>query len=239
MTTLTINRGISQIFFDTDWQGRVVPYEKAKITKVCVRNELHTDHGKLAFHAIVRVSKELASENADAERLAISWLKAELPRRFAQTSYWNFFEYTELDMNVLAPDSIDESSKESTTTLELSSRIAEIAEETALYLADLRSRFDSSARRLSDLTSNNLPLGFAQTLGEARTLIRTIENVLSASGDYPPDQAGEARLALTSYQELARRKVESNHNYQSALTSLKRFAYGLHFPETWTRRPYA
>lgn len=237
MPVLIVNRGYPQVFLETNRDGQIVPIEKAKTFRICVRSELHTDQGELAFHTIVRVDKGDACEQSEAQRLAIAWLKDELPRRFSQSSYWNFFEFSQLDLGKVLPGTVDECLRESSNEVELSSRIATIYYEAHLHLSRVRPQFNDSAERLRQLVSENTPIDFACTLGEARILIRTIEMTLAASADLPGDQAGEARFALINYQELAKRKVESNHNYQSALTSLRRFSYGLSFPRSWQRRP--
>lgn len=74
-------------------------------------------------------------------------------------------------------------------------------------------------------------------MNEARDLFRTLETALDTSATPRGDIAGHTRSAKQAYRELASRQVESNANYQSALTTLKRFAYGVSFPEVWNRKP--
>ena len=239
MPTLRVNVGHPYVCFDAVRGSRSPVSASAEPTSVCVRCELETDIGDIAFYVLVKVKKLYASSETKAQEFAVAWLANQLPEHFRQPNYWNFFQCTEFRPEELPITTEVKLTQAFSVDLDLSPGLQKTVEESIAHLSQVRLRFVAAKERLWELVASNSPFGFAQTTEEARNLLRIIEETLSASSDAGSNEPYEARSALDDYEELARRKVEANHNYQSALTSLKYFVSGVTFPSTWTRRPDA
>ncbi|MBT2304548.1 hypothetical protein J7E70_29405 [Variovorax paradoxus] len=239
MTTLRVNTAVPQQLFERDWRGETIYPNDAATINVCIANELSLGKEKLSFHVVVKIEKASLASERDADGLAIAWLKQTLPERMSRAPYWDFFSYTWLVPDAVppAPDVSPYYAQE--TEIDLTPRLREIADAGAAHVAAIRVVFEAAKAELWVMATNNAPLGFAQTVGQARSLLRTIESVLSCSADIGGYEPSKARYAMRDYEDLARRKQETNHNYQYALSSLKSFAHGVAFPSTWHRRPEA
>lgn len=231
MTLLCI-QSYSRPVFDTNFWGQSIYPKEALAFVFEIRCELQMPERKLPFLVLARVLKTLQADKKKADSAAFSWLAQELPGHFSNQAYWDFFGYNKVDVEQLT-----EHAPTQQCDVTLSSAMQTRAQEACTELAGIEEKFQDAKSRLSYLASNNYPLGFKQSLHEARDLFRTLETVLDASATLGGDTAGHARSAQQAYQELASRQVESNANYQRALTTLKRFAYGVSFPEVWSHKP--
>jgi hypothetical protein len=238
MTTLHVNLGpVRHVFETSRLSGALIEPKDSGTVNVEITNELILPRGSLAFHVIVKVPKTALKNDQEADPLATAWLKHELPARMSRSNYWSFFETTWVapDETLSNLDSSPASRLDAEITL--TTHMETVAEEACNHTAAIEQQFDSAKHQLTELAFNNTAYGFSRSLSEARKLIRTIEAILSASADVGGYKSMTARSALADYQELARRKVESNRNYQVALRSLQTFAFGVTFPKTWGRRP--
>jgi hypothetical protein len=238
MAKLNVNTCHPRIVFGRGYDGRVITPKNSKTINVCVRSELITDDGKIAFHVIVKTPKDQAEDEETSQSLAVSWLLQELPSHMAQRAYWDFFRHTEQTPESLSNLPQIDPYKLAPIELDLHPDLAIRAKEAISHLRAVEERFEQAKEKLWRFATNNLPLGFAQTRAEAHTLLHFIEQVLSAGSDEGDYESYNARSAMSDYDELARRKDTNNHNYKSTLESLKRFAYGVSFPSTWHQRPH-
>jgi hypothetical protein len=239
MPTLRINTTLPQVIFEPLLGGGYIQPEKSKFTCISVSCEFDVDFGTLAFHTLVKIAKSETADEKVAEKLALEWLQIALPRMLAERGYWNFFQTTEVSRERPAEPQGSANHGLITVHVAPSERILHQASEALTHLVSVENRFELAKERLRELATNNYPLDFAQSLSEAREHIQFIERVLAAGADLGGYEPHKARSALRDYEELGRRKDINNSNYQHALKSLKRFAYGVSFPKTWCRRPDA
>lgn len=239
MPILRINTTLPRVIFEPLLGGGYIQPEKSKFTCISVSCELDVDLGTLTFHTSVKIAKAETADEKVAEKLALEWLQIALPRMLAERGYWDFFQATEVSRESPAEPQGNANHGLITVHVAPSERVLHQASEALTHLANLEKRFELAKERLWNLATNNYPLGFAQSLAEAREHIQFIERVLSAGADPGGYEPRKARSALRDYEELGRRKDMNNSNYQHALESLKRFAYGVSFPKTWGRRPDA
>lgn len=237
MPILRINTDLPRVIFEQTLHGSYVPPEKSKFTCISVTCELELDGGTVAFHTFVKIAKTETTDEKIAEARALGWLEMTLPRALHDRNYWDFFQTTEISREASTEPREISSFGPITVNATLSERISQLAFEALNLLAKLEARFELAKDRLFELATNNYPLGFAQTLPEARTYLQFIERVLDAGADIGGYEPNKARSALRSYEELGRRKDMNNRNYQHELESLKRFSYAVSFPKTWGRRP--
>jgi len=206
---------------------------------IAIPSELETDHGKLNFVTTVRVSRKDIAARDNAVDLARDWLLHTIPILFQEGRNIDLFSNTWLDCKgaILSALARDPYKPPSPIDLELSEAQARHVDAALSHLANVRQRFDATKTRINDLAYNNTAYGFNKSLGEAYALLSGIECVLECSGEFYGSQPKHAQTARRDFAELARRQVESNHNYQLALTNLKRFSMLLRCPEQWNRRP--
>ena len=236
VTILRIQTTPLRPLFETDFRGEIVEPNRARTQPFEISCELQMSKRRLSFNVKASVPKTLTDDEKHAGRLAMAWLVNVLPNRFAEGGYWDFFDYTKVAVERAVEAEVREFyAHESDVTL--SPGIEKEAQAACALLAQTEEKFESAKKRLGDLASKNFAPGFKQSLGEARDLTRAIEQVLGASATLGGYSSQDARTALRNYEELAQRQVESNHNYQSALTALQRFAFGVTFPQLWGRRP--
>jgi hypothetical protein len=239
MTILRVNVwGPGQIS-ERDHEGNQVDADKSAAFNIRMTNELVLSARPLAFHVIVRVPKAICSNGGSAGALAFEWLVDYLPARCSRNEHWDFFGPMRLDYPKNRQPLSEPTKWPAETPVELSPHLEGISAEAASHLSNVEAAFDLAKRRLEDWAFQNTCYGFTATLGQARDVLRTIQRVLHASADLGGCHAPQAQSALRNYEELARRRIESNANYQYALRSLQRFAMGVRFPRTWNERPYA
>lgn len=103
--------------------------------------------------------------------------------RIAKANYRDFFDHTwlEPETTLVALDAQPYHSKEA--SIELTPHFLAAAEGAITHIATVRTSFEAAKERLWELATTNAPLGFAHTLGEARSILRTIESILRASAD--------------------------------------------------------
>lgn len=237
MPLLRINSGFHRQIFGRDYRGNTIYPDKADTINVCTTNEVETDDGRFSFLVVVKIPKLAVKKTDDADTAALTWLVKHLPDRIANASYWDFFGYTwlehsgDIDLTGTKPGYAVESD------IALSRPLSERIGISIAHVTSIRDAFNAAKQRLDKLASDNAPLGFKLSLNEARRLFSILERVLAASADIGGTSGYDVRAALRHYEELAQRKVESNHNYQYALSSLKRFTYTVHFPECWGQKP--
>jgi len=235
MTLLRVNSGLHRQVFETDHWGNTVYPDKAKTINVCVSNELILTDGRMPFLVVVKIKKSQLQAGDDADAIAINWLKHSLPSFLAAAHYWDFFKHTWIDGDASGPDS--EKFKSLEIDITLNERTAKQLSEAVTHLSLARTAFDSAKKRLAEFVAHNTPLGFEHSVSEARPLFNSVERTLSAAADIGGYSPRDARSAWSDYQELSRRKMENNHNYQCALSSLRQFVYGVNFPTYWGKRP--
>lgn len=233
---LDINTGFAHEIFEHDRFGNVIQPDKVATVAVFIQSTLKLASGALALRTAVKVPKHAASTPGALDALAVQYLSGELPGRLASSSYWNFFE--------LAWFTADASDGTPVTDLhprdmavEVSDRIAEQANAALAHIEAVRVPFEAAKTRLNELAFHYTAFGLSQYVNEGRAAIRVLEDVLEASGDSGGYRASHARSAVRDLEELARRKVESNRNYQGRLQDLQRFAFGVTFPRSWHQRP--
>lgn len=237
MPLLRINSGFHRQVFGRDYYGNTIYPDKAETINVCTTNEIEAAGSRLSFLVVVKIPKSVLRKEDDADTAALNWLVKHLPTRIATANYWDFFGYTwldhsgEIDLTVTKPGyAVD-------CDVMLTQPLSERLSTSIAHAASVRDAFDAAKHRLDRLARDNAPLGFKLSLNEARRLFSVLERVLAASADIAGSSGHDVRAALRHYEELAQRKVESNHNYQYALSSLKRFTYAVHFPECWGQKP--
>lgn len=235
MTLLRVNSGLHRQVFETDHWGNTVYPDKAKTINVCVSNELILPDSRMPFLVVVKVKKSLLQAGDDADAIAINWLKHSFPSLFAAAHSWDFFRLTWVDGDTSGPDS--DKFKPFEIDINLNEKTAKQLSEAVTHLSLARKAFGDAKERLAELVTHNTPLGFERSILEARPLFDFVERTLSASADIGGYSPREARSAWENYQELSRRKTENNHNYQCALSTLRRFVYGVNFPTYWGKQP--
>ena len=237
MEKLLLNTEYVSEVFDHDWRGAVIYPENAKNINFAVSNEIRINGDSLCFRIVLKIQKNEHQSQAESEKICLSWCKREFPAYFQSRSYWNFFEATWIDI----PQDYPEYETEKLSYIELDVILSENLRETILrdldYLRNIRTVFDTAKERLTDLAFHSTSFGFAQSLGEARQHFRIIEDVVGCSADIGSYGPGDIRSAVRDYEELARRKIENNHNYQVALNDLRTIVSGVHFPHCWGKRP--
>lgn len=238
MAKLRINVTYPRIVFvPAVGYSRGTEYDKT-MHGVLVCSELLHPQGSLGFNCVVCVPKSLAGEEKRAKQLALSWLIGNLVGQMTRVGRWDFFHPR--NMHVYSSEGLQPTEESTVAEQDIVTTASVEAEvvETLNLLADVERKFDAAREQLEALVSNSTALGFSMSLGVARQLIRGVEQVLQAGDDSGRSTASDARSALRDYEELARRKQESNLNYKSSLSSLQRFVFGLTFPTTWKERPW-
>lgn len=239
MATVRINITHPRQIFEHLPGGGFIPPERSKLILFLITSEVVLDTGKLSFDTTVKLTRSDSRTVAHSQGLALGWLKAELPKRLSQQGYWEFFRTTEFippaDLSGVEPLSLGPTE----VSVEVHEGVARQGSDAISHLKKVENRFIEAKKRLWEHATSNYPLGFAQSLPEARELLSFIERVLDAGADLGRYEPHKARSALQNYQELARRKDVHNYNYKHALDSLKSFAFGVDFPRAWARRPDA
>lgn len=241
MIQLGIDTHANIQIFERDYHGGLLDGDKAKTINICVGSELETTHGRLGFMTVVKIDKHAALEYQQAVSLSRNWLKQELPWIFAKSNYFPFFAYRWLQLPPEAWDLSDAGPLKPLEPLQIESTetMAKCIDEAAMHVASVRAPFDNAKSKLYEYAYNNTAYGFKQTIGEARGLLSKVEQVLACSGEPFGSGSDHARAARRDYEELAKRQVESNRNYQYMLTNLQRFTSMLKFPSIWARKPEA
>lgn len=237
MPTLRINSGFCRQIFEKDLHGQTIYPDAARTINVCTTNDIETTAGRMSFLVVVRVSKSLLSREMDADALALSWLAENLPSHIAKATYWNFFGYTWLDYTGPVLSAQPERGVQAPVDVDLTDSVSRQLVSAMTRVASIQRPFEDAKERLREFAFNNTAFGFKHSLGEARRLLTMIGRVLDASADVGGSNASHVRNALRSFEELASRKVESNRNYQLALSDFQRFTYCLSFPNSWGAIP--
>lgn len=240
MARLTVNElGYRQILCETNVFGEVVEWKKAKATHVLVRCKLVIAEGELEFHVHAKVPKALSSDERTAEAISVAWLRQELPRQMSRTSYWDFFQYTELTAESgEGYESID-LNRDVGTELALDSGLLVRAQQAIAHLALQREKFEAAKEELWGITTNSLPPGFGLSRGEAWAALDVLERVLTAGADMGNVRGEDARAARKAYDDLVGRKDPNRPGYKMSLESLTRFIHLAYFPSTWHTKPAA
>lgn len=237
MPTLRINSGYCRQIFDRDPYGQPIYPDAARTINVCTTNDIATAEGSMPFLVVVRVDKSSLAHRNDADALALAWLEENLPSNIAKATHWNFFSYTWLNCSGSTLPLQAKRGTPAPIDLHLTKSVSLQLASAMTHVASLRRPFEEAKQRLRELAFNNTAYGFKQSLSEARRLLTMIGRVLDASADVGGSNGGHVRNALRNFEELATRKVESNRNYQLALTDLQRFTYCLSFPHSWGAVP--
>lgn len=233
---LDINTGFAHEIFEHDRFGNVIQPDKVATVAVFIESTLKLEGGALALRSAVRVPKRAASTSAALDSSAVQYLTKELPAWLASSSYWNFFGLTWFTADASDGTPVADL-RPRDMTVEVSDRIAEQANAALAHIEAVRIPFEAAKARLNELAFRYTAFGLSQSVNEGRAAIRVLEDVLEASGDSGGYRASHARSAVRDLEELARRKVESNRNYQAHLQDLQRFAFGVTFPRSWHQRP--
>lgn len=213
------------------------PPSKAGDTWFAIYCCLTVLRGTLDFQVIVPVPASLANDVMTSELMAVAWVNFELPRVLVEYDRWDFFRAKELGAPDQAFDTALPQQRLIDLEVTLNEGIALCAAQAREHLDRVERQFDQARQQLWDNAEHLTPFGFERSLAEATRHLRFIEQVLDAGADVGGYEPHQARSALTNYQELARRKDVSKHGYQHALDSLRKFAHGVAFPSTWSRRP--
>jgi hypothetical protein len=239
LPNLKINTRLPRVVIAPDRFGEFIRRDKSTTINISVTSEIHSKKGSISFNTTLKVNRCPRTEEAKATEAVVSWLEKNLPSILSRANYWNFFENTLLTADVSSEELREWPREPLLVSLDMTPHLQEILDESIDYISKVRRRFNESKEKLLFLANTNLPLGFAQSVGEANTLLKRIEYVLSTSTDVGGYEPSKARNAMHNYQDLARRKIELNSNYQRSLRSLKSFAAGVTFPTTFDRRPDA
>jgi hypothetical protein len=238
MPILRINTTRPSIVFDQDGSGLTIDRSKAANINVMFVNEIDLPNRTLTFRIIVVVPKQMAPTERESEAIAANWLAQKLPTHFQNASYWNFFETKSLSIEPITTQ-LEISYAQPVLNIALSPQLSKIAEEACVHLTSIEAKFNTAIDALNNWVWNSSARVFAETVGPATIHLQTIEQILSASADTGGYGSEDARHAAAYYAELARRKVETNRNYQNTLTSLQTFISRVRFPHCWRSRPYA
>lgn len=239
MIQLCTNSTPSRVIFEPLLGNGYIPSEKSRFICTEVTNEITIDIGSIAFHVVVKFPKKITADQGVAQKISEAWVQNKLPKQLSEKSYWIFFGSNELIITDQLATNIKSEVAAPSVKAEIfinESLLKRVTEEVS-HLNLVREKFTEAKRRLWYLATNNYPLGFAQTLHEARELFRYIEQVLFASADLGGYEPHEARSAMRAYEDLATRKIVNNKNYEHSLRSLKIFANGVTLPNTWGKRP--
>lgn len=236
MTILTIETDPIRPVLERDYWGVTVDEAKANSRCVEITCSLKMLNMELSFNVTVSIPKGLVDESKEVDVAALTWLSENLPKRLSSDGYWDFFRSTPLSLKELSAAPSPQRYGHA-VDVKLSAGIASQADAACAHLGEVRTKFESAKSRLSYLAFNNMALGFKESLSEARATLRTIEEILEANGGMGGYSPQDARNAMRDYENLARRQIESKHNYQSALCSLQRFAHGVSYPTVWGKRP--
>lgn len=232
---LIINVGHAQQLIDRDWDGNLISELEARQWLWKIENEIKFGDKVLGFQFIAEVPKLLAADAEIALKLVVSWCRQKFAPDFRNHQTWNFFDIRRVQ---IAAVPVDEAPRFNhiACDVELSESMVFAIDSTARDLSALKSRFELAKDALFKLATQASPVGIAYAIGEARAHFRTLESIVecSASFGYGP---ADVRSALRSYEEMARRKVESNHNYKVAQGTVRKVAYGVSFPTSWHKRP--
>jgi hypothetical protein len=236
MTKIRILAGYVRPVFEQDLMGQIVPPEKARTQPFEIMCELEMPKRAISFLVTVAVPYAIVREEAAASAMAIRWLSQELPLMLAQRQGWDFFTPARLTLATAVEG--NRVSDEFSADVELSVGLNAMAEAAADFIIATEAEFEKAKRALSKLVTENTVYGFQITVGEARRHFQQITLVLEASGSPFEDfDSRAARSAFADYQDLAKRKTENSHGYQTALSSLRTFVYCVSFPRVWGRRP--
>jgi hypothetical protein len=239
MIHLSIDTGQTGEIFERDFQGNWIESKHSKTINIKVASELSIDPDPLAFLIVVKIDKTITHEYAEAVSLARHWLAHELPRVLTESGSFNFFNLRWMS----PPASISELPRTEPwkpldkIPVEPNEAMRRCIDEAASHLALVREPFEAAKKKLQDYAYNNTAYGFKHTVGQAHTLLRGIERVLSCSAEFYGSTPEHARRAARDYQELSKRQVESNTNYQYMLRDLQRFTSMLSFPRVWGEKP--
>jgi hypothetical protein len=105
------------------------------------------------------------------------------------------------------------------------------------HLKSVKTTFKNAKEKLTKLAFQSTPFGFNHSLEEARKHFYAIESLLECSADRGSGTPSDIRSALKAYEELARRKVQNNHNYQISLQNLQQIIFRIRFPKYWCKKP--
>ncbi|MEQ8270778.1 hypothetical protein [Algiphilus sp.] len=239
MAKLTIKPVTSREVFERDNRGETVYPDKSKKTCALIECSIESVKGEISFNIVVQFPKSIIAEGSNVEQLAIAWAIQNIPIDLAESGYWNYFETMRFDVREAPSIEVEHDSSPIVRELQMSERAETNLDNALTHLVGVREKFDLALGILSKYVAENAPYGFKLTLAEARQHFRTLEAILDCSGQQGGYAAHDVRGAFRDYEELARRQVVNNHNYQSALRDVQRVVYRLSFPRTWGRKPSA
>jgi hypothetical protein len=238
MPRLSINTLHLPHIFERDWSGNWEPREQPKSINVQSTNSICAGDVSVSFRVAVRIGKDfLGNGDNEANLLTVSFLRSWLPGELAKSNYWDFYGLkwvTYVDC-----DTVDAQELYRPFELEvpLTDAMTKVVTEVAEHLGSLREKFSAHKEKLNNFAYQNTAYGFQATVGDARTSFRVIQDVLECSAQEGGYSSSDCRHAFRCYEDLARRKVEANHNYQVLLNRVQRFVSGVEFPEVWGKKP--
>jgi hypothetical protein len=222
-----------------NWQDEIIAPEKSKNIVFRISNELLTNDGNLDFEISLRIPKEKFSTSVKAKDACLSWCKNNFSKEFSKCEYWNFFEIKTLDfteITFLLEEDINEYSQMEFEIF-ISDTMNKNINNSIEHLKPVKATFKKAKEKLTELAFHSTSFGFNHSLGEARIYFYEIERILECSADTGGGTPSNIRSALKYYEELARRKVENNHNYQVSLQNLQRIIFRINFPRYWRKKP--
>lgn len=234
---LVNNTGYLREIFEHDWKGEVIYPENSKNTLFLVSNELSVDSGSICFQFSLKVPKEKFSTPIEAKNACLSWCNSYFPSHFSKLGYWNFFSVKQLDITNIAVQEVINEHSQIEFDIFISEKMSEAVNNAIKHIKSVEIAFENAQERLAQLAFKSTAFGFNQSLGEARIHFQVIENILRCSADLGGYVPSDIRSALNDYEELARRKVENNHNYQVSLHNLQKIVFGISFPKCWGQKP--
>jgi hypothetical protein len=236
MAKLLINTSVLTEHAERNLQNEIVTKDKLKFI-FCISNELLINNESLHFQFFLEIPKETFATSEKAKKACLSWCKTEFPKDFSKRKNWNFFSIPSLyGTDIELQDNIDEY-KPIEVNVSLSDELNETANNAIKYIEKLKTTFGDAKSQLNNFAFYCTAFNFNQSIGEARQLFYTIENILACSADVGGSKPSDIRSALSDYQDLAGRKNENNPNYQSLLRNLQRIVSMLSFPRCWHQKP--
>lgn len=240
MMKLRVNvNGLREIS-EYNWQGEIIAPEKSKNIVFRISNELLTNDGNLGFEISLRIPKEKFSTLVKGKDACLSWCKNNFSTEFSKYEYWNFFEIPTLDFTEIIfvrEEDINEYSSQMEFEIFISDTMNKNINNSIEHLKSVKTTFKNAKEKLTKLAFQSTPFGFNHSLEEARKHFYAIESLLECSADTGSGTPSDIRSALKAYEELARRKVQNNHNYQISLQNLQQIIFRIRFPKYWCKKP--
>ena len=236
---LIVNTDHAREVFKNDLYGEVIYRDKSDTINFLISNEIESDIGNLCFQFILKIPKATSTNIKELEQVCISWCNSIFPDYFQSKVFWNFFNITWID--IFDYESLKKNDKYARMEfdIKLKDDMNSVLHDSIETITIVKEKFEKAKNRLLDISFHSTPLGFKESTGEAIALFQTLENIVKCSADIGRYGASDIRYAMQNYQELAKRKMENNHNYQVSLNNLQKIAYGISFPKCWSEKPNA